>query len=631
VKYAKYGVPVLICIAVHWLALRTWFSADDFAWLGLPIEVRDYHNWFDVLFGPRAQGTIRTLSERLYFLVLASVFGLNAVPFRIVAFLTAFANLALIVWIVDRLWMWRGHSCLQRPDSSGRSAAEAPKGLAEAWVGTGAATLWALSASLAMPLDWASSFNEVLCAFFLLSSFALLLKFFDTGQIKYWCWQWATFLLGFGALELIVTYPAIAALYTLLFNRRYFTRTLWLFIPSVLFTIYHWLYVPRLSDPHYKMHFDTGILEMLAKYWSFAAGAYRPEQIDWRPVWLGITLAVVALVAVCCLLWKRPRLTLFAIGWFVIVILPVLPLTAHFTEYYVAIPSIGLAMLGAFAIMEWPTVALPLAALYAIVSISDIYITDHYYWERARRIKRMTYGLAEDKESYAGKSVLLAGVDNDLFWAGFFDDPFRLIGIDHVYLAPGTEKGIDPHPEWGGIDRFVTKLEPALQQIREHKAVVYSVASDGSVRNVTSNYGTIASAQYLAEHREKVDVGDPLYASRLGEGWYNSEDGFRWMGKAAVVNLGGPSRPGMQLAITGFYPKAVSAQGPIDLTVWAGGLKLGSQKINQPDRPFQCSFALPDSQVGKYVMPVKLEVSRTTQAGSDVRQLGLIFGTFTIK
>jgi len=46
-------------------------------------------------------------------------------------------------------------------------------------------------------------------------------------------------LLGFGALELNVVYPALAATYTLLCARTHFRRTLLLFIPSAVFTVIH--------------------------------------------------------------------------------------------------------------------------------------------------------------------------------------------------------------------------------------------------------------------------------------------------------------------------------------------------------------------------------------------------------
>ena len=40
-----------------------------------------------------------------------------------------------------------------------------------------------------------------------------------------------------------------------------------------------------------------------------------------------------------------------------------------------------------------------------------------------------------------GKSSVLGGIDNDLFWSGFCDDPFRLLGIYHAYLVPASAKG----------------------------------------------------------------------------------------------------------------------------------------------------------------------------------------------
>ena len=78
-------------------------------------------------------------------------------------------------------------------------------------------------------MTWTSVYNEALCAFFLLGAFRFLLRYLETGERRYWLLQWACFLLGFGALELNVVYPALAAAYTLLCARKYFLRTLPLF------------------------------------------------------------------------------------------------------------------------------------------------------------------------------------------------------------------------------------------------------------------------------------------------------------------------------------------------------------------------------------------------------------------
>src|SRR5258708_37781732 len=44
-------------------------------------------------------------------------------------------------------------------------------------------------------------------------------------------------------------------------SRRYFPKTLLLFIPSILFTIVHFVFIPQPNDAYYTMHFDPGILD----------------------------------------------------------------------------------------------------------------------------------------------------------------------------------------------------------------------------------------------------------------------------------------------------------------------------------------------------------------------------------
>ncbi len=593
-----YAVPMLFCLAVHWLAIRTWFSGDDFAWLGLPLELHGrLSDWLNVLFEPRAQGTVRTLSERLYFLTFHSLFGLNAVPFRIWAFLTQFVNIALLIGITRRLTGSR-------------------------WAAFLAPMLWCANASLAVALDWSSAYNEICCSFFLLASFYCLLR-------RFWILQWIFFVLGFGALELIVMYPAIAALYTWLYDRPNFRRTLWLFIPSIIFTAVHFLVVPGTHDPTYTMYFDTALPGTLWKYWSFAVASSRPEMLDWRPVWLGITLAILIAVGFLLLLRRNPRLTLFCLGWFLLILLPVLPLKNHITEYYLTMPAIGLAILGAWALASFPRIAAVLAVAYLVVSITDLRLADRYFFERARRMKKLVLGLQEDQATFKGKPVLLSGVDNDMFWSGFYDDPFRLLGIRQIYLTPGSEKAIQPHPEWGGIKKYVLSLDGAIQALSDG-AVVYAVQQEG-VEDISNGYRAIAAAEYAAAHKDFVDVGKPAYEQRLGPGWYRIENGYRWMGKSATVKLGGPQSATQRLQITGYCPETLLAKGPLDLTVKVNGEKAGSQTLQAPGGRFAVDLPVPAAAVGQTSITVTVEVNRTTTIPTDTRALGLIFGTFRIK
>ena len=611
-RIAYYGLPMLFCLAVHFLALRTWFSGDDFAWLGLPLDLKS-NSLAHVLFAPEAQGTVRTISERLYFLVFTWIFGLEAPPFRIWAFLTEFANIVLLIQITRRL--------------TGSSLA-----------GFLAPILWIANASLAIAMGWSAAYNEIAFAFFTLLAFRLLLEYIDTGETKYWIWQWVVFVLGFGALELNVMYPGLAAGYALCCARPYFRKTLWLFSPSILFTVVHFAFVKPPTDPYYQMHFDASIATTWWHYWLFGLGAWRPSAIDWRPPWLGLSIALAITVA---LVWfaavrlrRRDWLPIFLLGWLFVTILPVLPLKNHFTEYYVMVPIIGIAILGAWAIAQargWLIpAAVALAGLYFLVSIVDTHVTENYYYKQARKNKYLITALEALPQPDRANKILLSGIDNDTFWACVYDDPFRLIGITEIYLAPGTETAIDAHNEWGGISRFVINPSDAYLAISHGHAKIYEM--DGRrLRDLTPIYQPALAAQYAAAHPDFVDVADLTYRSRLGPTWYQPERGFRWMPKTAVVTIAGPRHSGEVLEITGYCPALLVAQGPLDVWFRTEGIEIGKATLRQPDQDFKFDFPMPAKLTGQQTLALEIEVSRTTQVGGDKRPLGLIFGTFRMK
>jgi len=602
---------MLFCLAVHWLALKTWFLGDDFAWLGLRLELHSPRDLVHILFRPEAQGTVRTISERLFFLIFYSIFGLHAPPFRVWAFLTQFVNIALLVKIANQL--------------TGSTAA-----------GPIAAMLWTANAGLAVALGWSAAYNEIAFAFFILLAFYLFLRHIDTGEKKYWIWQWVVFLLGFGALELNVMYPALATSYALLCARAYTRKTLLLFIPSILFTAAHFIFVPTPTDPYYQMHVASS-LPMLFSYWAFALGALRNAPVDWRPLWMNLCVVISISAGLALFSWKKLRsgnmLPLFFVSWFVLVILPVLPLNHHFTEYYVTVPAIGLALLGAWAIAEARgsalVIAIPLTALYLNVSIADIHSAEKFNYERARKVKYLVTGLEALPKSDATKKLLLAGIDNDLFWSGLYGDPFRLIGLSQIYIVPGSEKNIDPHPEWGGISRFVMSPQEAVLDVKSRQAIVLQ-PEGRHLRDVTSIYLPKLEQALNGKSFDRVDVANSSDAGRLGPTWYPSESGFRWMPKTASVKIARPAQSGQVLKIKGYCPAAVVAAGPLEVFFRADGILIGSAALKQPDQ-FQWQFPLPSQLIGQSTMEIEIEVSRTTQVPGDPRIFGLTFGTFTVE
>lgn len=612
-----YGLPMLFCLAVHWLALRTWFYLDDFAWLGLRAELHTPHDLIRILFRPEAQGTVRTLSERLFFLVFSSLFGMEAPPFRIWAFLTQFVNILLLMRITRRL--------------TGSSTAAFLAGF-----------LWPANASLAMAMGWSSAYNEIAFAFFILLSFYLFLRYIDTGERKYWIWQWVVFLLGFGALELNVVYPVLAAGYALCCARSYFRKTLFLFIPSILFTAAHFLLVAKPTDPYYQMYFGSSLLAMLWKYWEWTLGAVRDQKVDWRPLWLGLSAVIAITLALALFAWRKVRnnirsndwLPLFLLGWFVIVVGPVLPLKNHFTEYYVLVPAIGLIILGAWAVAEaegfYRVVAIALTGLYFLISLADTHSAEKYYYERSRRVKYLITGLESLPKTVAGKKILLAGIDNDLFWSAVYPNPFRLIGVPHVYLLPGSEKGITPHPELGDVATYSVNPGVAVLAMKSHQAVILELQGR-RLKDVTDFYRPVLDQQLDGREIDFVDVVDPQYSSRLGPGWYPAETGFRWMGKTAVVKMARPKTAGQELRITGFCPAGALAQGPIQLSLRADTVAIGSAVLQAPNKAFDLHFPVPKELEGASTMELQIEVNRTFQVAGDPRTFGLVFGTLTLQ
>src|SRR5688572_8913846 len=103
-RSAAYWIaPSLFCVVLYWQGLHSWLYADDFAWLKLGSRVHDWSSFLSATFAPKAQGTIRPWSERLFFMGLQAVFGLNPIPFRVCVFLTQAANLILMTSITNRL------------------------------------------------------------------------------------------------------------------------------------------------------------------------------------------------------------------------------------------------------------------------------------------------------------------------------------------------------------------------------------------------------------------------------------------------------------------------------------------------------------------------------------------------
>jgi len=169
----------------------------------------------------------------------------------------------------------------------------------------------------------------------------------------------------------------------------------------------------------------------------------------------------------------------------------------------------------------------------------------------------------------------------------------------------------------------------AAKALERDLAVVYRV-EPGLLRNVTRQWRRKA-LEWPQEAPREVDAGLAVFDDQIGEGWYARESGYRWMGRMAEVRLAGPPSAGMRLILNGFVPPEHTGGRPLHLTVMAAGVKLGDVDITPSQSNFELQFPLPPELVGRPEIKVRLELDRTVRPPNDARDLGLAFGTFSVR
>lgn len=579
---AYYAAVPLVCLALHWQALASWFRADDFAWLGLSLTVHDFPTLLHALFAPLAQGTIRPLSERAFFMAGYGLFGLDPLPFRILIFATQIANLTLVTAIGDRLTGRRG-------------------------AGLAAALLWTLHSAMTEPLGWASAYNQVLAAFCLLAAFYCLLR-------GWWAAQWALFLLGFGAQELNAVYPGIAAAYLYGWDRPKWRRTLPMFVISAAYLILHARLAPVHRTGDYAMHFTGAMLRTLGRYWLWSAGpslGWTPGGVPWWIVPAGVAAVTLGLALFAR---RHVGVAAFCAAWYLLTLAPVLPLRDHRMEYYVFVPLIGACWLAGWALLEGRRpIAIALAAVYLLTVVPRTVAASSWNWRMGERARALMEGVAAAHALHPGKSILLDGVDYDLYWNTVEDRPFRLVGANAVYLSPGTPSA---------AAEFTLAPDLVYQAIDSGRMEVYDARAP-RLRNITAEYSNRPRDLRLPL---RIDVGSPLTAHLLGPEWYPADGDHRWMPATATLRMGAPASAGQSLRVHGV---CTPVQLPLTVTAIVEGRTLPSVQVSQTE--FDAAFPLPDALVGLPQLRVVLQVSRAVRPPNDPRDWGIALGLVEVR
>lgn len=461
---ATWILPPAVFCGLYWLGLWVWFHTDDFTLLWLAQLPPD--EFWPKLLEPRAQGTFRPLSERLFFYLFYNWFGLDAFPYRVLVFATQIANITVLTSLAWKV-------------SGSRT------------IGASAAALWGLHHGLAVTMSWSSAYNQALCSLFILASLRIFIAFAESGRVWLYVLQWLTFLAGFGALESVVVYPALALGWCLLFRRD---RIWWAAAMLAGSGALAWL---QLSAPAqartglYALSWEPAtLLQTLGYYLHNALAARQAVAVALA---LGLPLAAAAI-------WEasRGRFTaLFGWGWFLVTVAPFLPLSNHLSDYYLFLPSAGLALAVAAVLAQsrqhdWRARAPALVLAAGWVFCTATYAADvvRFNLTRSMRARNLVGGLVHARRQHPNKTLLLAGVDEDFFYSSIYHDVLRISGLFDVYLAP-DRNSIRERAGAGPIERFfVTKQEAALG-IRRNSIVVYD-ASGMRLREITRQYHELA-------------------------------------------------------------------------------------------------------------------------------------------
>lgn len=591
---------------LDWHGIRTWFHQDDFAWLSLGRRVDSFEALLRALFAPAAQGTVRVLSERVFFLGLERIFGLDHRAFHLAALATQFANLALLYWITLRL------------SGSRLAAAAAP-------------LAWSAGIGLATPLAWLSAYNQILCAFFLLSAFACLLRWRETGLRRWFAAQCALFLLGFAALEVAVVYPALATAWCWLETRRVPRALGWLWLASAIFAAAHMLLIPKPAEGVYARHWDLWMARTYLQYWSLAlAGNLDPAHwpVPWLPRRAVAALCGLGAAAWLVAAWRgRNRLAVFGAVWFTAAIAPVLPLRHHVMDYYLAIPSIGAAWLASTALAaaarsRWflkaaTALVLGLHLLYAGASHRA---TTQWRYQRGLESRYLFHALERAVQLHPDKLIAVSGIGDELFWAAFHDSR-NLLGT-RICLDPREASAVSLPPGFPPIAGAFCSPPEVAEAFRSRRLVAYRW-ENRRLRAITRLYVHRLPREWQDLPPAYLNLADPASARWLGRGWHEPEAGGRWTRLRAEATLPAPDRSGRTLSIHGYRPPE-SLTPPVRLAVRMNGAEAGHLLLDPSHAAFHLELPLPAPKPGVSSIRLELEVDRAHRAPGDRRELGVV-------
>jgi len=351
---------------------------------------------------------------------------------------------------------------------------------------------------------------------------------------------------------------------------------------------------------------------------------------------VALTAAILGYVAYAAL--RRNMAPAFGLICFFLLLLPVLPLKEHISYYYLALPAMGLSLVGGFAVDSaarggwWARlIAGSLLFLFLNVQVPYAAWSCRWWYRRSQRIEGVVTGALAVRQAMPSKTLVLTGVDPVIFEGAFVNGAFQAFGASGIYADPDERSMLTAKAAIGGMDLSSVFPDPADFQrgLLQHRVEVLSTVGP-VLMDVTPRFEALAETASLLSLR-RLDLAGAIASDCLRGDWHPSDGDHRWMGKKAGVILAGPASQDQQLHLAGFCPGAQVAGGPLVGKILVDGQQIGELRLTRGDADFEAAFRLPPQVVGKPSMEVTIQLDRTFRAAGDVRDLGLSFGTIEVR
>lgn len=263
-------------------------------------------------------------------------------------------------------------------------------------------------------MSWTCEYILVACGFFLLLALHFYLKWIESGERRFYLWTWAAFLTGFVAMETNLVFPLLSGSYALLCARKYFRATLPFAAVSAAYAVLHLLLAPNHGAQPYTLHIDGAIPSTLLRYWAMAFEPLNLHLFTPIPQEAAVAFMFAATAALLGFTFHHVRrgqvLAVVFLIWFVALLLPVLPLRDHISDYHLTLPMMALAILGAYALVSawrssaaWKVVSVVLVLAYLALSMPMARLSAEWFRERSVAVKTLVMSVARAHELHRGR------------------------------------------------------------------------------------------------------------------------------------------------------------------------------------------------------------------------------------